>query len=210
MADRPVQNPGALPNYDTDRNTDPGLTITASPQGLITDDPAAVQVWRFPASTTTLDGPVTLTLWIAPDGPLGPGPFLVRAGLFDCDLGRTACTLLVRDDPTVTAVADTFAPVAFDLSVSPTPYVVAAGRRLELRVATRNGSSNDGLFAYDAVDYPSELIVTSPPAPAVPAGMPANPGSAPATPAILLVLAALAGVAVVGRRPSTDATPAPA
>lgn len=151
---------------------------------------------------------MTLTLWIAPAGPLGPGPFLVRAGLFDCDLGRTACTLLVRDDPTVTAVADMFAPVVFDLGVSPTPYVVAAGRWLELRVATLNGSSNDGLFAYDSAGYPSELIVTSPPAPAAPAGMPMNPGSAPATPAILLVLAALAGAAVVGRRPPAEATTA--
>ena len=115
----------------------------------------------------------------------------------------------MRDDPTVTAVADTFAPVVFDLSVSPTPYVVAAGRRLELRVATLNGSSNDGLFAYDSAGYPSELIVTSPPAPAVPAGMPMNPGSAPApAPAIPLVLAALAGAAVVGRRPPAEATTA--
>ena len=198
-ADRSPRN-AVLPNYDTDRNTDPGLTVIGSPATLMTSNPDGVQVWRFPESFTTIDGTVRLDLWIAPIGPPTPGQFRVRAGFFDCDLARTSCTRIVRDTLTLDGEDGVFAPVAFDLTIGPDPYVVGPGRRMELRYATLTGSSNDSWIAYDAVDTPSRLVITPPPAPNGGIGTAPRPGPAWPVPPITLALLAVAAT-VAARLP---------
>lgn len=215
--DRAPQNVG-LPNYDTERNADSGLTVIASAGSLDTVDPAGVQVWQFPAGYTRIDGTVSLDLWVAPVGAPGPAQYLVRTGLFDCDAARTSCTRLVRDTLAVAAPANTFVPITFDLTPAANPYQAAPGRRLELRFATVDGSSNDSWVAYDSDVAPARLVVTPPSspgavAPLVPSG-PVRPAPVPVpVPPALLVLAllALAG-GLLGRRgvapPMTPQRPA--
>jgi HD-GYP domain-containing protein (c-di-GMP phosphodiesterase class II) len=209
-AERPAQNP-VLPNYDTDRNPDPGLTLVASPAMLLTTDPLGAQTWLFPASSTTVDGTVSLDLWIAPEGPPGPGQFEVRAGIFDCDADRTSCTRLVFDTQAIASTAGVFVPANFDLTIG-APYVAAPGNRLELRVATHSGSSNDAWIGYDAVGMPAQLVITPPappPAPLAPAAPIVPTGPAPgAAPLAFVVLAALIGLGMLGRRPATAPAPA--
>lgn len=157
VGDRPLQHLD-LPNYDTDRNDDPGLTIVGTTAALTTTDPAGLQVWRLPTSVTTVTG-ADLTLWLAPLGPPAPGQIKVAAGLFECDAGRTSCTIVSTAVVRYVATDETFVPVTFDLGVTPT-HEVAPGRRLELRFAVLNGSNNDVLVGYDAVATPSRLVVS--------------------------------------------------
>jgi hypothetical protein len=147
----------ALPNYDIDRNPDPGLTLVGSPQVLESSDPAARQVWRLPADLTVVPATGSLTLWVAPVAA-GPGDEIqIRAGLFDCDAARSACVRLVRDTLVVPATGG-FAPLVFDLSAG-TATPLAPGRRAELRVAVLSTSDVDVWLAYDAVDYPATLLL---------------------------------------------------
>lgn len=198
--DRPPQN-AVVPNFDTDRNADPGLTIIGSPGTMRTSDPAGVQVWRFPESFTTIDGTVALDLWVAPVGAPTPGQFRVRAGFFDCDLARTSCTRIVRDTLTLDGVDGVFAPVTFDLTIGADPYVAGPGRRLELRYATLNGSSNDSWIAYDSADAPARLVIT-PPGSGEGVVPPGPTRSRPAWPVGPMALLAVALAAVVSARHS--------
>lgn len=158
-ADQPPAH-ATLPNYDTDHNEDPGLTVVASPNGLLTRVPEGVQTWRLPETVVRIAGPVSLSLWVAPDGPQLPGLLEIRAGLFDCDLARTDCVSLIGETVKYTVSSTAFAPVDFDLTV-PGGHTVAAERRFELRVATLNGSSNDLWLGYDSLETPSTLAIAS-------------------------------------------------
>lgn len=155
---RAPQN-ATLPNYDTDRNADPGLTILRSLQVLESTDPAQRQVWALPADVVEVPATATLSLGVAPAGVAAPGAEMhVRAGLYDCDATRTVCLRVVRDTLTVLATTGTFTSLTFDLS----PGVVtplAAGHRLELRFAAVFTSDVDVWIAYDSADHPSALTL---------------------------------------------------
>jgi hypothetical protein len=153
------QNPGPVPNYDTDRNDDPGLTIRPTPQGLTTTEPDGVQAWRFPAAITELQGSATLELFITAADASGPGRLIVRAGVFDCDAAREACVRLVHDTVSGRPEAGTFVPFTFNLAVPAT--TLAAGHGFELRVAAISGSMSDVWIAYDTADAPSTLTIDS-------------------------------------------------
>jgi hypothetical protein len=146
-----------LPNYDTDRNADPGLTLIASPADLRSSDPAARQVWRLPADLTAVPATASLTLWVAPVAAAPGDELRIRAGLFDCDEDRVRCVLLVRDTLIVPATGG-FVPLVFDLSPG-TATPLAPGRRAELRVAVPMASDADVWIAYDAVDHPAALTL---------------------------------------------------
>jgi hypothetical protein len=152
------QNPG-LPNYDVDRNADPGLTIERSLEVLEASDPAERQVWLLPADVAAFPATASLSLSVAPAGTIAPGDELhVRAGVFQCDAQR-ACSRLVRSEVAVPATtAGMFVPVTFDLSIG-TPTAIAAGRRLELRVSVVYSSDTDTWLAYDSADHPSALVL---------------------------------------------------
>jgi len=144
---------------------------------------------------------------VAPIGPPVPGQFSVRSGFFDCDLARTSCTRIVRDTLTLDGQDGVFAPVTFDLTIGPDPYVVDPGRRLELRYATLNASSNDSWIGYDSVATPSKLVITPP---AGPSGGGAVPGSGPTWPVPPVALMLLAVAALVAARVHVGAgRPAP-
>jgi hypothetical protein len=145
-----------LPNYDIDRNDDPGLTLAATPFGLVAGAPESVQVWRLPVDE--IRGQVSLTMWVAPDQPSLIGAIVVRAGIFDCDLTRTSCTRVVRDTVAYLTSAEAFVPIEFDLSLD-APYTVASGRQLELRFVAPGPSSPDVVVGYDAVDTPSRIDI---------------------------------------------------
>jgi hypothetical protein len=146
-----------LPNYDTDRNADPGLTLIASLAVLESTDPEARQVWRLPADLTVVPASGALTLWVAPVATLPGDELHIRVGVFDCDEGRTSCVRLVRDTMVVPATG-AFAPLVFDVSPG-TATPLAPGRRAELRVAVPSTSDVDVWIAYDTVDHPAALTL---------------------------------------------------
>lgn len=159
LVDGHMPQNGVLPNYDVDRNADPGLTIERSLEVLETSDPASRQVWLLPADITAFPAAASLTLSVAPAGQVDPGDELhVRAGIYECDAGRV-CSRLVRQTLAVPAVAQgAFTSVGFDLSVG-TLTPIAPGRRLELRVAVVYSSDVDAWLGYDSADHPSALVL---------------------------------------------------
>ncbi len=146
-----------IPNLDADRNDDPGLTLVRTPGVLFSPDPAGVQVWRFPDTTTSLSGRIRLRLWIAAGGTAGVD-VLARAGLFDCDEARTGCSRLSRSTPAWTAPTADFVPIDFDLTLAD-DHVVSPGRRLEVRVAVPAASATDIWVAFDSAEAPASLSV---------------------------------------------------
>jgi hypothetical protein len=155
VIDRAPQN-RVLPNYDTDRNDDPGLTLLATPFGLIDRRPGSIQVWRLPVDA--IPGPVSLTVWVAPGNPSSATRLVMRAGIYDCDVARTTCSRLVRDTVGHDATTGAFMPIEFDLSLD-SPYAVASGRRLELRIVALGPSRRDVLLGYDATATPSRIDI---------------------------------------------------
>ena len=204
VAVRPMRN-SVLPNFDLDRNGDPGLTLPPLTGTIQADDPLAIQVWRLPATTALIDGAVSLELWIAPSEPPGPGQFQMRAGLFDCDVARTSCDMLALDtSPRIVADAGEFVPVDLDLTIGSEPYVVASGRRLELRVATMNGSRTDAWVGYDSIETPSRLVISPPIAAAGFLSLEPGHGSPVRAPFTAMALLTLLVAAQTARRRNND------
>ena len=82
----------------------------------------------------------------------------MRAGVYECDLGRV-CSRIVRQTLVVPAATPgEFSSVGFDLSVG-TPTPIVAGRRFELRVAVVYSSDVDAWLGYDSADHPSALVL---------------------------------------------------
>jgi signal peptidase len=86
---------GALPNYDTDRNTDPGLTLQPTALGLAETSLTRSQTWAVlpTPGAKQLTGNVRLALPTAVAGfhPTARGS--MTAGLYICDPGVTNCSL---------------------------------------------------------------------------------------------------------------------
>jgi hypothetical protein len=67
---------------------------------------------------------------------------------------------LARDTPSVVPTTGSFQTVTFTLDPA-APATLAAGRRLELRLAVVNGSSDDVWLGYDATGFPGLLVLGS-------------------------------------------------
>jgi putative nucleotidyltransferase with HDIG domain len=156
VALRPVQH-AVLPNYDADRNPDPGLTVARSLPVLEAAETGATQSWRFPEEIDQLPPSASLTVWVAPAvGDAPSAPLKVRAAVFECDAPRVRCTRIIRDTRDVSTEPGSFARVDFDLSTG-RPVTVRPGRRFEVRVAVLSTSSGDAWIAYDVTGMPSQL-----------------------------------------------------
>ncbi len=159
MVGRGPINGALLPNFDSDRNEQPGLTLERSSGDLDTTDGRAVQRWSWtlPAARTLATSEVQL--WASGSGTTTTDDILVvRVGLYACDLAGSACTLIADDETPFAATSATFRGIAFDLT--PVGQVsLDAGQVIEVRVAVLNGSATDVILAYDSVEYPAQLTL---------------------------------------------------
>jgi HD-GYP domain-containing protein (c-di-GMP phosphodiesterase class II) len=148
-----AQNAGAVPNYDTDRNSDPGLTL--QPAGAAPLDSASAQRFSFtPTEPMQLGGPASLRLTLG-DAGLDGDAVTVIVGVYDCTQAGS-CTLLASDTESLSAAG--FQSVVFDLG--DIDRTIPSNRRLQLRVATTDASSGDVWLLYDYTSAPSALSLT--------------------------------------------------
>lgn len=146
-----------VPNLDTDRDDDPGLTIERG-HGLSERDPRKMQRWWVPITdTVALPGDARLEIWVAARDfdPSRTGRFVV--GLHGCDGNAAGCALLGS-----TAVAFDQAEFGGDFGrVSATVPVIdatlVAGQSFVMTIATDNDSEDELWFAYGTVDHPASL-----------------------------------------------------
>ena len=157
----PYPTQTTLPNYDTDRNTRPGLTI-ARGTGLADADPAKVQRWGVIAtSALTLSGSARLNLWTAMNGFDTTKSGTVVARLYDCNGNMNNCTAFgnaatVTVSPWSTVVGG-WTSKTWDFGT--VNRTINANRILEVRVAVTTASADDIMFAYDTTSHPSSLLV---------------------------------------------------
>lgn len=148
-----------LANYDTDRNSDPGLTLVRSADTVQSTDPTAVQIWRTGPSFRDTNDTIVLQLWFTSATDPGGAPIAVEVALFDCANNGTDCLELVRQADSFTAPATGFVPRSFDLSVPGGAYTPGSGRGIELRVAVPLSSATDLWVAYDSDNYPAAITL---------------------------------------------------
>jgi hypothetical protein len=149
-----------LYNYDTDRDTSPGLLILKGGSGPNEGDPAKHQHWLTPALTaaTVVEGTATVKLWTGTanfDVALGGA---VSAYLLDC--GGSGCVELgggTLSDSKWQHSSQTFVLATLTFPVG--PHTVAAGDSLALVVVVEPSSPADMWFAYDTNDHKSRVTV---------------------------------------------------
>jgi hypothetical protein len=147
----------ALPNYDIDRDSHPGLNVNRG-DGLTENDAAKMQRWSAAMSATTrLAGTPTLDLWVGTkdfDDPTGQ----LDVGIYDCG-SFGGCSLLssATGDFDQSQHGGTFGRLT--VSLPPIDVSIAAGRSLVLKVAPTDGSADDLWLAYGTTAYPSALHI---------------------------------------------------
>jgi signal peptidase I len=149
---------GALPNYDTDRDADPGLTVVRGNLGLAETDPAKFQRWYLPPTpgAKNFSGNVRLRLYSAVRNfhPTARGS--MTAGLYVCALGPTNCNLqasVTVDRPGGWAAgATTFVDTVFDFGAVNFP--MPGNHDIAVKVvANAAGSDDDMWLAYDTTTW---------------------------------------------------------
>lgn len=153
-----------LHNYDTERDSAPGLLLSKA-SGIAETDATKRQTWLLdPAADVVLDGTPTVRLWTAPGAGAGSvgtggtgGTLELLARLELCDGGGTGCALVAdgafsgawTDDPTFTARDVVFAAV--------TAVTVPDAGTLRLTLVNGPGSSEKLAVGYGTTAHPARL-----------------------------------------------------
>lgn len=150
-----------LANHDPWRDVHPGTVIQKGGSGLNETDPTKFQLWQFADPPVPIDGEVTLRIWTAmKDLNTGiGGSFTVY--LSDClasgnDCVPIATRTVARSD---WDTADTGSWIEEVIEFGSMAHLFGPGRRLFMKVIVNNASADDMWFAYDAVPYPSRLVI---------------------------------------------------
>jgi hypothetical protein len=133
-------NSGAVPNFDTDRNADPGLTL------------AEGESQRFelqPDSPLRFDGVATVWLGMG-DAGLDGDQVVVDVELLEC-LSSGNCRVVGR--AVVTSQGTGFRMVAFDFGVI--RETIPVSRTFVVLITVQAG---DAWLVYDHVEYPSRVV----------------------------------------------------
>ena len=157
--DRIAPLASTLYNYDTDRDTDPGLQLKKSKRGLSETDPLKYQVWRTASlgDALVITGDVSIDFWAALTPPHLGERGTVNMYLRDYD-GVSAYTEIgsgTISESDWQGASTTF--VKKTITIPGLNYTVVAGHELELKVVVDNGAQHDMWFAYDTVSYPSVI-----------------------------------------------------
>ena len=147
-----------LYNYDTDRDTEAGITILSGGSGASESDPTKHQAWRTAAlgSALTIDGTVTVTLWGAMKNfglnKQGSVTLFLRDydGASHTEICQGALTEADWQAGSGTWVMKT---ISFGCS----SYTIAAGDQLEVKLIVNSAAEDAMWFAYDTTSYDSRV-----------------------------------------------------
>jgi hypothetical protein len=160
-ADRVVRRTGptmtTLFNYDTDRDSQPGLVLNKG-NGV----PTIERFTLTPALSAplTIAGTATLRLWSAVKGFDTTKVGALQVGLYDCDASAANCITLSSTSYEPTGPwnsSGAWSSRTFTLASG--SYTFAAGRVLQVRLSATNASGDDMMIAYDTTTYRSAVII---------------------------------------------------
>jgi signal peptidase len=151
-----------LYNYDTDRDSSPGLVIVKGGTGVGETDPTKTQVWRSAplSEDQCLQGTVTVTLWAALKNYRHnkAGEIIVYLRDFNgsshTEIGSGSVYNSRWQGPN-----ETFVQTA--VGISGINHVVPAGNVIELMIVVGDQSFDDMWFAYDTTAYPMTVVSPS-------------------------------------------------
>jgi hypothetical protein len=149
-----------LYNYDTDRDSAPGIVLAKGGTGPTETDTKKYQAWHTSAlsSGLTINGTVRVVLW---------------TGIIDFDTGKVgSVTVYLRHfdgstyrligvgmltEPDWQAGSSTW--VEKTIAVTVGKYTIPPGDQLDVKVLVNAGTGKKMWFAYDTTSYPSRLIL---------------------------------------------------
>ena len=154
---------GPLPNYDTNRDSLPGLRIREADNHLGTGDAAKYQKWSMTVETgQVLAGRATLDLWAAMAGFDAGESGRVIASISSCNASGFECTQLgtgndrvIQDD-----APGTFQPITIDFGV--VNATLSPNRTLVVKVVVDGDSADDMMLAYGTAAYAGALHLNTP------------------------------------------------
>ena len=158
---------GALPNYDADRNADPGLTLDRSTLGLAETDPARFQLWSVVATpgAQNVAGSLRLVVPTALRNFDTSGAGRMTAGLYVCDDPPLAASCSLQDSATVNRPGgwsgglNTFVSTVFDFGA--VNIHIPGNQSLAVKVVVDSAGSADSMWlAYDTTTYSASLVLT--------------------------------------------------
>jgi len=149
----------SLPNYDSERDDDPGIKINKGGDFDEEDASTKYQTWVYTGADVDLNGPVTLTMWSAMKDFHTDKEGAVTAFLMECDAdgdnGSLIASATVTRGDWDTNDTGTWIEDTFDFgSVS---YVIPSGRSLGLKIVVPVSAGDDMWFAYGTMTYASRL-----------------------------------------------------
>ena len=150
-----------LYNYDTDRDSTPGLMIQQGGTGPSETDPAKHQHWRAPALSVDvpIQGNVVVGLWSAMK-EFKPGRGTVSVYLYDYSDSYTLIGAAGLDLPDWQNGNADWQVKSF--TMANVSYVLPAGHNLELILVVRSSSDDDMWFAYDTAARKSRIWLAGP------------------------------------------------
>ncbi|MDQ1372922.1 MAG: hypothetical protein QOJ09_260 [Actinomycetota bacterium] len=157
---------GALPNYDTDRNADPGLTIDQTTLGLAETSPTKSQLWSVVASpgAQNLSGSMRLVLSTALRNFDASGAGRMLAGIYICNDPPDAASCSLQDSATVDRPSgwsgglNTFVSTVFDFGA--VSIHIPGNQSLAVKVVVDDAGSADSMWlAFDTTQYSASLVV---------------------------------------------------
>lgn len=144
------------PNFDTNRDSTPGLSLAATTNGWGETDLARIQRFGMNPSED-LDGAASATLYLATETDRTGSPVPVRVSLNNCNTLYQSCTILADGVVSVgNPVAGGFQPVTVNFGSINESF--GGSRRLVLILITEEGETVH--TGFDATPNPSTLTVT--------------------------------------------------
>ena len=143
-----------LSNYDSSRDSSPGLLLDKDPSGADETNSAKYQRWLSSSAGATLSGALELRMWMAIEDFRTDKTGSVVAYLRDCDSKGASCKTI---SSATLNVKGTNNWAQQTLSFGTLDYTVSADRTLELKVMLGGKSEDKMWFAYDTTAYPSVL-----------------------------------------------------
>jgi hypothetical protein len=145
----------ALPNLDTDRDSDPGRMLRKDSILSLLNTQNMQRFRLDPAGKVEINGSVSVTLFAAARR-LDDESVQTQAALVDCVDGGL-CSIFARQ--TINFEGDDhFRPRTFDFGRQ--TRTLAASHNLELWIVVTSGSDHDMWMAYDTVGFESALTIT--------------------------------------------------
>jgi hypothetical protein len=153
--DRTAPTATTLYNYDTDRDTAPGLITLAG---------STYQYWAYVApEVMVLNDTVSLRMWSAVQGFSTTAGGQVDSYLYDCTPGWTTCTLISSGSyaAKIWDAGGTGTWVDTTIPMTGVAHKVATGNELVLIAWAPATSPSNMMFAYDTTSHRSWLQVGS-------------------------------------------------